>query len=104
MENKIEIINNRNESKDKSESTLNNVDNTNTKHTIKLRSKNIESKRKTYHFSRNKFDNDTLTPNYKILTSRYTLKNMKASRSCYNSVHDTNKQKIMQIQTNNKSE
>ena len=44
MENKIEIINNRNESKNKSESTLNNV---------------------KYHFSRNKFDNDTLTSNFK---------------------------------------
>ena len=104
MENKIEIINNCNESKDKNESTLNNVDNANTKYTIKSRSKNIEWKRKTYHFSRNKFDNDTLTPNFKILTSEYTLKTMKASHSCYNSVNDANKQKITQIQTKNKSE
>ena len=99
MENKIAIVNSRNKLQDKNESTLNNVDNVNSKLRIKLRSKNIESNRKMYHSSNNKLDNNTLKPKFKILSSQHALKNAKASNYYNNSVNDTKKQENIQMQT-----
>ena len=99
MENKIAIVNSRNKLQDKNESTLNNVDNVNTKLRIKLRSKNIESNRKMYHSSNNKLDNNILKPKFKILSSQYALKNVKASNYYNNSINDTKKQENIQMQT-----
>ena len=96
MENKIVII--------KSDSTLNNVDNLNKQFKIKLRRKNIESTRKTYHSSSNKVDATTLIPNFKRISIRHVLKNVKDSDSCNTYVNDMKKQENVKIQTISKHE
>ena len=99
MENKVVFINSRIGLQDKSESTLNNANNGNAKLRLKVRSKNIKSKRKTYHSSSNRVDNNTLKPKFHILSNRYVSKNVKFSNYYNNFVNDTKKQEIMQMQT-----
>lgn len=67
-EHEIQIINSSNGLNDKSDPTLNNdVDNVHTKHRIKIKSHNIESKYETKNTSRNKVDNNTMTNKCKQL-------------------------------------
>ena len=99
MDNRIAIINRGKGLQAESEPTLNHEDNVNKKLNIKLKSKNIESTRKTYHSSSNKADNNLLTHKFKLIIIKHVPTNVQASDSCNNNVNDTKEQELMQIQT-----
>ena len=78
----ITIIHCCNQLTDKSVSNINKVDNSSTNHRIKLRRTNIALQSLISHIPRNKFNINTMSYKFRILTSRTETTNKIAYPSC----------------------